>query len=312
MPEINYDSKTTMKDAPVIKKLGVVSENGEMTPFVRKGRLMRIESIWKDITDADKVSCCAVIVDAATGETSKPFGHGNFYFSGYCEDDVVYAFCSCRNQIRMFWSDDLVNWQNKVVLTMPDRFVIANTSVCKGDGQYVMAYECARAVGILDEPLDPDVGHPYTEFFATADNLMAWTPMPFDRAYTRERYNACPAIRFAGGYYYMICLEALPLARYAPYIYRTRDFVTWEIGLHNPVLMFSNEDRRLKPSIRLSPEVEAQLPHYMNINNCDVDLCEFEGMTRIYYLTGNQLGFAVMCEAVYEGTLEQFFEAHFQ
>ncbi|MDW7658573.1 MAG: hypothetical protein SCM11_15505 [Bacillota bacterium] len=312
MPEINYDRNTTMKDAPVIEKLGVVSENGEMTPFVRKGRLMRIESVWKDITDAGKVSCCAIIVDAATGETSKPFGHGNFYFSGYCEDDIVYAFCSRRNQISLFWSDDLVSWQNKVILTMPARFAIANTSVCKGNNHYVMAYECARAVGILDEPIDPDVGHPYTEFFATADNLMDWTMMPFSCAYTKERYNACPAIRYADGHYYMICVEALPLARYAPYIYRTEDFVTWEIGLHNPILMFSKEDRRLKPGIRLSPEIEAQLPHYMNINNSDVDLCEFSGITHIYYLTGNQLGFAVMCETVYRGPLEQFLKAHFE
>jgi len=312
VPEINYDQHTTMRDAPEIRKLGVVSENSEMTPFVRQGRLMRIESVWTDVCDPEKVACHAILVDAETGETSAPFGHGNFYFSGYCEEDIVYAFCSRRNQIRMFWSADLIHWQSKVIITLPDRLAIANSSVCKGCGQYVMAFECARAERILDEPLDPDIGHPYTEFFATSGDLMTWTLMPFDRAYTKARYNACPAIRYADGYYYMICLEALPLARYAPYIYRTRDFVAWEIGLHNPVLMFSNEDRHLKPGIRLSPEVEARLPHYMNINNCDVDLCEFEGITHLYYLTGNQLGFSVMCEAIYIGSLEQFLKAHFE
>lgn len=75
--------------------------------------------------------------------------------------------------------------------------------------------------------------------------------------------------------------------------------------------MFSEEDRHVKPGTRLPADIEDQLPSYMNINNCDVDLCEFEGKTHIFYLTGNQLTFGVMCEAVYDGTLQQYLEANF-
>ena len=109
----------------------------------------------------------------------------------------------------------------------------------------------------------------------------------------------------------MICLEALPLARYAPYIYRTKDFLTWEAGLHNPVLWISEEDHTPMEGSVFSPEEEALIRTHLNINNCDVDVCEFEGKTHIVYMTGDQLGACFGCRAVYEGTMEQFFQNFF-
>lgn len=311
--EINYNKDTKMKPAPVLKKLGVVSHHMEMTPFVYKGRLMRVEQEWNysDPESGNKTTC-AYICDAAANTLSAPFAFGTRFTSGYCENDIVYVFTSLDNRIYMHVSDDLVSWKNSLILTLPEKFWIANTSVCKGDGRYVMAFECGRKDNMWGEPEDPDIGHPFTEFFAESKDLRSWATMPFDLAYARNRYCACPALRYCGGYYYMICLEELPLARYAPYIYRTSDFETWEIGLHNPILMFSEEDRHLKPGIRLPAEAEEKLPFYMNINNCDVDLCEFEGKTHVFYLTGNQLTFGVMCEAIYDGTLEQYLKENFE
>lgn len=44
MIEINYDATTVMRgNYPKITKLGACSPYGEMTPFVWKGRLMRLE-----------------------------------------------------------------------------------------------------------------------------------------------------------------------------------------------------------------------------------------------------------------------------
>ena len=42
----------------------------------------------------------------------------------------------------------------------------------------------------------------------------------------------------------MISDEALPFYRFVPYIFRTADFRTWEVGAINPVLWYSEEDRR--------------------------------------------------------------------
>ena len=46
MKEVNYDGKTKMlRGFPRIRKLGAINRNGEMTPFVHKGRLMRAEVV---------------------------------------------------------------------------------------------------------------------------------------------------------------------------------------------------------------------------------------------------------------------------
>ena len=112
-------------------------------------------------------------------------------------------------------------------------------------------------------------------------------------------------------YYYMICLEALPLVRYAPYIYRTKDFMTWEIGLHNPVLWISEEDHMIKEGSVFSEEDQQKIKTYLNINNCDLDICECDGKTWIVYATGDQLGDGYGCMAVYDGTMEQFLQNFF-
>ena len=53
MAEINYTYGISVGNPPEIRKLGVVHYNeitrntyAEMTPFVRKGRLMRVETVW--------------------------------------------------------------------------------------------------------------------------------------------------------------------------------------------------------------------------------------------------------------------------
>ena len=49
----------------------------------------------------------------------------------------------------------------------------------------------------------------------------------------------------------------------------------------------------------------------VNINNSDVDLCEFNGKTIIYYSWGNQQGVEFLAEAFYDGTLERFLKGFF-
>ena len=61
----------------------------------------------------------------------------------------------------------------------------------------------------------------------------------------------------------MVCVEAFPKARYAPYIYRTRDFVTWEIGLHNPILWISKEDRMIKAGVTFDEETTKRIHSYL-------------------------------------------------
>ena len=52
----------------------------------------------------------------------------------------------------------------------------------------------------------------------------------------------------------------------------------------------------------------------MDINNSDVDLCEYEGKTVIVYCSGNQgvTWGGMYCEAVYDGPLDEFLRANFE
>ena len=312
---INYGPHMTMEDAPLLRKLGVISEHGEMTPIVWRGKLCMVKTVSRGGTQ------CAVLCDAETQEEISSFGSHREFYSAYCEDDVIYAFGTRKEKGRadaicMFVSSDGQTWTEHFLFDRPG-WSFFNTSVCKGPDGYRMAIEIASA----DEEKrwvkeyfenDPVIGHPFTEFFLKSDDLYHWEWMPDDSCFGRDRYVACPALRYSNGYYYMICLEELPLYRYAPYIYRTADFETWEIGLHNPVLMFSREDHFPKRGVRFTPEQVARFRNYMNINDCDVDLCEYGGKTHVYYLTGDQCSYGTMCEAVYDGPISEFFEAFFK
>ena len=50
-----------------------------------------------------------------------------------------------------------------------------------------------------------------------------------------------------------------------------------------------------------------------NINNSDIDMCDYNGNVYINYLIGNQLGYYYMCEAVVENTtVDEFLESYFE
>lgn len=312
---VNYGPNVTVNDPPVIRKLGVVCEVGEMTPIVFKNQLClihtkRVDNVFRGVLS---------VVD--TLEDISIFGIGREFFSAYCENDTIYAFGTKRDgngpdEIHMFVSTDGINWEEHCLFSRPG-LCFFNTSVCKGPDGYIMALEVATDNEELRwEPEyydnEPLVGHPFTEFFLKSDDLYHWEWMPDNLAYGKDRYLACPAIRWSEGYYYLICLEELPHRRFAPYISRTTDFTTWEIGYHNPVLMYSIEDHFPKPGVKFSEDRIKHFRNYLNINDCDVDLCEFEGKTYLFYMTGDQLGQGCTCEAVYDGPINEFFKAFFQ
>lgn len=50
----------------------------------------------------------------------------------------------------------------------------------------------------------------------------------------------------------------------------------------------------------------------LNINNSDIDFCEFEGKTYIFYANGDQMGHAFICAAEFDGSEEEFLRSFFQ
>ena len=142
--------------------------------------------------------------------------------------------------------------------------------------------------------------------------MKTWEMMPFNTAYPKHRYCGGPCLKFHNGYFYLFLVTLLPLNRYTNYLFRTKDFKKWEVGFYNPILMPSNEDKILSQRAVEKEKYEPLMRDAFNINNSDIDFCEWQGKTYINYVMGNQKGTYYMCEAEYDGTPGEFLESYFR
>lgn len=291
---------------PTIKKLGTVDcDMVETTPVVFKGRLYRFEYVRQNYKPNTTGDSYFRFIDVASGKPTAAFAKGYHLGSAHVQGDTVYAYgvkSWGASEIGVFWSKDLRTWQSDTALNMPG-WAIFNNSVCKGRKGYVMAIE-------LGAPPDV-VGVAFTMRFAESTDLIHWKISPEDQVFSKDRYTACPAIRFLDGQYYMIYLEAKPGPSYVPYIVRSRDLVHWESSSLNPILSFSADDDKKIANPALTAEQRKHIADSTDINNSDIDMCEFKGKTVIYYSWGNQQGIEFLAEAVYDGGLAEFLKSFF-
>lgn len=290
---------------PEIRKLGTIDIYGaEATPFVLNGRLYRLEST----NVAHYANRLGVnyfrIVDTETRQAFPPFAHGCEYGCAYVEGSTVFAAGTSPgggHTIKLFWTTDLIHWQEKTILDLPG-WGFYNTSVCKAGSRYIMAIE-------INAP-ENRTGVFYTVNFAQSVDLMHWEMLGEECVFSKDRYTACPTIRYYDGYYYMVYLEAMPIHRYVPYVSRSRDLAEWEIGVFSPFMVMDDADKIIRyPGIT---DLQREgLEATADISNSDVDFCEWQGSTYILYLWGNQLGLHCMAEAEYAGTERQMLEAFF-
>jgi alpha-L-fucosidase len=290
---------------PLIRKLGTIDcDLVEATPVVFHGRLYRFEYVRQRYGPNTTGDSYFRFIDVATGGVTPAFAAGYHLGSAFVDGDTMYAYGVNgwgQQRIQVFWSRDLEHWQDRPALVLAG-WEIYNTSVCKGPDGYVMAFE----IGGPPE----ETGVPFTNRFAVSSNALDWALTPSECVFSKDRYTACPAIRFLDGFYYMIYLEALPGPEYESHIVRSKDLIHWESSPLNPVLRRSAADKRIANE-RLSPAQRESITPARNINNSDVDLCEFDGKVVITYSWGNQQGTEFLAEAEYRGTLESFLKGFF-
>lgn len=308
MSEFNYNENTIMKKGyPQIKKLGAVSPYGEMTPFVWKGKLMRLELVDQSKGTDTNSYCCGGIRDVESGEIISYMAEGCYFLSAYVEEGIAFVIGVDRKQrdtIRIYESEDLIHWSGRVLLTNPG-WIYYNSSLTKGPDGYVIALEASHP--------EEYVGVPFTFFFATSSNLKEWTHMDYELGFPKERYGGGPWLRYSDGWYYLILVTELPCQRYTNYLYRTKDFKDWYVGYYNPILMSSEEDRMISPhAADLSDEFKEQMKTGFIISNSDIDMCDYNGKIYMNYLVGNQLGFYYMAEAECEGTVADFLKNFYE
>jgi hypothetical protein len=290
---------------PIIKKLGTIDLlMVETTPVVFKHRLYLFEYV-RDNYHANKSGASFFqFIDVAADKATPAFAKGKHLGCALVEGDTVYAFGVEKwggSNITVFHSKDMSKWEERLALRLPG-WELFNTSVCKANGRYVMAIEVGGPKEV--------VGVPFTTFFADSKDLLAWKLLPQDHVYSKEKYTACPALRYLDGYFYMIYLEARPGPTYETHIVRSKDLKRWESSRFNPVMAFSDEDKAVA-NPKLTSEQRKAVARAKDINNSDLDLCEFRGKTVIYYSWGNQQGKEFLGEAVYEGTLADFLRSFF-
>jgi hypothetical protein len=293
---------------PLIKKLGTIDcDLVETTPIVFKGKLYRFEYVRERYKLNQSGKSHFRFIDHQSGEATAPFARGYHLGSAYAENDSVYVTAVDiwnGEHIEIFVSADLINWHSRPVLNLPG-YGIFNTSLCKADGQYVLMYE-------LGKPVE-EVGERFTARFATSADLQHWTVTDRNCVFLKERYSAPHCLRYLDGYFYVFYVEELKgdsLNHYETYVVRSRDLVDWQYSPLNPVMRASADDKKIA-NPDLTDEQRARIAAAVNINNSDMDFCEFKGRVIINYSWGDQHGTEFLAGAVYEGNLAQFLKGWF-
>lgn len=253
----------------------------EITPFVWQGKLCYLESV-RPATGGKASDHYLLIREAESGKELARTAQGYGLACLLLHKSVFYLFAShldndhWRN-VTMFKSADLRHWESKVVVTGENEDIF-NSSVCPGKDGFVMAYES-------NDPAYP----PFTIKFARSDDLERWEKIP-DAVFGTNRYTACPCIRYADGWYYVLYLEhRTPRWAFETYITRSKDLRRWELSAANPVLRAEGLDE--------------------GINASDPDIVEFQGKTLLYFSVGDQLTWMNIKRAVYPGSMAEFFKS---
>ena len=267
-PGLTRDDKVLMRDMC------------EVSPLIWKGHLCLL-SCLRPASGGTAQDYHLIISDVEDGKELARFGEGYSLASAFVHNDAVYVFATSFekdnwNDVTLFKSADLAKWESKRVIEQDPKEHLFNSSVCEGPDGFVMAYE-------TNDPTWPA----FTAKFAQSKDLETWTTIP-GALLGKNRYVACPAIRYANGYYYVLYTETrTPRWFFEIYIARSKDLKSWELSSANPVL---------------APEAIDD-----GINASDPDLIEFNGKTYLYYAVGDQLTWMNIKRAAYPGTLAEFF-----
>jgi len=275
---------TTQLSVPPTAISPVRKDMCEVSPVLWQGKLVLLEAL-RPAAGGTRSDYHLAVVDAETDTELARFAEGYSLSSAFVHDDTFYAFASRFekdnwNDVTVFWSKDLKQWESRVAVTQNVNEHLFNSSVCAGPDGFVLAYE-------TNDPTWPA----FTAKFARSKDLLHWTTVD-GAALGTDRYAACPTIRHVNGYYYVFYLEhRTPRWRFETYVARSRDLIAWEVGAKNPVIV---------------PQGLRE-----GINASDPDLIEINGKTTMYYAVGDQRSWMNVQRADYDMPLAAFCEAFF-
>ncbi len=321
MSEILYNKDTLMEnDYPKIKKLGACSPNGEMTPFMWKGRLMRLELV-DESKGTDTKSGCATIRDVEAGTFLSYFAEDSYFHSAFVEEDTIYVTGVDKNRrdtIRIYESKDLVNWKSRDLFTNPG-WIYFNSQIAGNAevGYYIILESGPHVypVGMWDTEYPKNfIGkNSWTMFFAKSSDMIHWEFLDYEEPFSKDEGTGGPALKYSDGWFYLMADCLLPRKIFVNYMYRTKDFKDWYVGYYNPIMMPSDEDRQISPRYTDITDAERErLKTAFHVNNTDLDLCDWNGKTYINFACGNQKGNYWMAEAICDMPMAEFLKSYFE
>ncbi len=252
-------------------------------------RLLLVSNNRPGGADAKGKDAYLYIDDLQTGKEVARFGQGHSFVSAYLNGKELNVFAleftdfgriMNSTGIDRLTSSDLKTWKTEKVILPEGTEHLFNSSVCRDEKGYLMAYESDKPVQFCFK-------------FARSIDLSKWEKLP-GLVFTgvNHEYSACPLIRYIKPYYYVIYLHA-PLTGHngwISYLTRSKDLENWELSPYNPILEAETGEGK---------------------NNSDVDIIEYQGKTYLYYATGDQETWGTVRVAQYNGTEKAFFEGHF-
>ena len=294
---------TDAEGRPLIVKSGTIDVDlVETTPIVFKNEVYRFEYVRAGYWANETGDSYFRFINHKTGRATKSFAKGFHLGSAFVINDIVYVTAVDiwdGEEVHIFSSQDLENWYSWLAFKLPG-YGIFNTSLTLAENKYILMFEIGKP--------EEQAGERFTANFATSTDLKKWDILSPEHNYAKDRYTAPHCLRYLDGYYYNFYLEAYN--GYEMRVVRSRDLINWEPSPLNPVLKASKEDKQIANS-RLSEELRQKIANATDINNSDIDFCEFNGRLIINYSWGNQQGEEFLAEATYEGTSEDFLRGWF-
>ena len=272
------------RKTPYISREIIRTDLCELAPVTWKGIPAFLECI-RPASGGAAADYRLEIRDAASDRILTRFAEGYGLASMLVHEGEALVFASRWESggwrdVTLFRSRDLQTWASSPVIRGENEGIF-NSSVCRGPDGFVLAYE------------SDDSRYPaFTIKFARSKDLRLWTRMP-EATFGTNRYTACPYLRHANGFYYVLYLEQrTPRWFFETYITRSRDLVHWELSSANPVLTPEGLDE--------------------GINASDPELAEENGRTFLYFAVGDQRTWMNIKRAIYPGRLAAFLESWFQ
>lgn len=302
---------------PIIRKLGTIKcDVVEITPVVFHDKLYRLEYYRGSRQNRQNTTDITWLhfIDVYTNQSMGFFAKDHHFGTAFVDGDYMYVAAIIdntttswqngqrwgANTVEIFRSKDLKEWELHGEFTTPNHNLF-NTGICKKDGVYTLLIETAQPRN-------------FTFYFAQSTDLKNWKLLSEEHMFQKGRYAGSPAIYTLPDdpYYYVTYLEENPGPNYTNCIARSLDLINWEYSPVNPVLMFDAYEDKKIASPFLTENERADIDRALDINNSDMELCQFLGRTIIYYSWGDQKGTEFLAEACFEGTMKEFLQGFFK